>query len=125
MCQDSAVEEAWTVNRDNDMSSSSCVKPLKSLQQAFNPKISGSFELRPRLEGLVYHNNIVGTLQIHLCLPHTGQMLRLPGAVNPDVLHFASLLITLTVPKVIGTENRVTSNLPFLPDPSSIAKMQS
>ena len=52
-------------------------------------------------------------------------MLRLPGAVSPDVLHFASLPITLTVQEVVGTENWVTSNLPFLLDPSSIAKMQS
>ena len=73
----------------------------------------------------MYNNNIVGTLKIHLCLSHIGQVLRLPGAVSPDVLRFASLRITLTVPKVVGTENRVTSNLPFLLDPSSIAKMQS
>ena len=50
---------------------------------------------------------------------------RLPGAVNPEVLHNASLLITLIVPEVVGTENWVTSNLPFLLDASSIAKMQS
>ena len=49
--------------------------------------------------------------------------LRLPGAVSPDMLHFASLRITLTVPEVVGTENLFTSNLPFLIDPSSIAKM--
>ena len=42
-----------------------------------------------------------------------------------DVLHNASLRIILTVPEVVGTENWVTSNLPFLLDPSSIAKMQS
>ena len=49
----------------------------------------------------------------------------MPGAVSPDVLHFASIRLTLTVPEVVGTEVRVTSNLPFLLDPSSIAKMQS
>ena len=32
---------------------------------------------------------------------------------------------TLTVPEVVGTENWVTSNIPFLLDKSSIAKMQS
>ena len=52
-----------------------------------------------------------------------GQVLRLPGAVSPGVLHFASLRITLT--EVVDTENRVISNLPFLLDLSSIAKMQS
>ena len=73
----------------------------------------------------MYHNNIVGTLKIHLCPSHIWQVLRLPGAVSPDVLRFASLLITLTVPEVVGTENWVTSNLPFLLDPSGITKMQS
>ena len=37
----------------------------------------------------------------------------------------ASLQITLKVPEVVGTENRVTYNLPFLLDPSSITKRQS
>ena len=64
-------------------------------------------------------------LKIYLCLPHIGQVLMLPGAVSPDVLHNAFLRITLTVPEVVGTENWVTFNLPFLLDPSSIAKMQS
>ena len=59
-----------------------------------------------------------------LSLTH-GQVLRQPGAVSLDVLHNASLRITLTVPEVVGTENRVTSSLLFLIDPSSIAKMQS
>ena len=35
------------------------------------------------------------------------------------------LSITMTVTEVVGTENWVTSNLPFLFKPSSIAKMQS
>ena len=48
----------------------------------------------------MYHNNIVGTLMIHYWLSHIGQVLRLPGAVSPDVLHFASLQITLTVPEL-------------------------
>ena len=47
----------------------------------------------------------LGTLKIHLCLSHIGQVLRLPGAVSPDVLLFASLRITLTVSEVVGTEN--------------------
>ena len=73
----------------------------------------------------MYHNNIVDMLKIHLCPSHIGQVLKLPGAVSLDVLHNTSLQITLTVPEVVGTENEVTSNLPFLLDPSSIAKMQS
>ena len=32
--------------------------------------------------GLVYHNNIVGTLKIHYFSSHIGQVLRLPGAVS-------------------------------------------
>ena len=37
------------------------VKLTKSLQQASNPKIAGTFGSRPKLGGPVYHNNIVGT----------------------------------------------------------------
>ena len=33
------------------------------------------------------------------------QVFRLPGAVNPDVLHYAFLQITLAVPEVVDTEN--------------------
>ena len=62
----------------------------------------------------MYYNNIVGTLKLHFCLLLIGQVLRLPGAVSPDVLHNASLWITLTVPEVVGTENWVTTSLPFL-----------
>ena len=54
-------------------------------------------------------------LKIQLCPSHIGQMLDLPAAVSPDVLRNASLWITLTVPEVVGTENWLTSNLPFLP----------
>ena len=74
-------------------------------QQAFNFKNSKSLGLRPKLGGLLYHNNIVGTLNIHLCPSHIGQVLRLPGAVSPDMLHNASLRITLTIPEMAGTEN--------------------
>ena len=73
----------------------------------------------------MYHNNIMGTLMIHLCLSHIGQVLRLPGAVSLYLLHNASLQITPTVPEVVGIENRVTSNLPFLLDSNIIAKMRS
>ena len=47
------------------------------------------------------------------------------GMVSSDVLHNESLRITLTVPEVhvAGTEIEVTSNLPFLLDPSSIANV--
>ena len=61
----------------------------------------------------MYHNNIVGALIIE-------QVVRLPGAVSMDVLHNAFLRITVSVPEVVGTEDRVTSNLPFLLYPSSI-----
>ena len=54
----------------------------KSLQKAFNP---GSFGSRPKLGGPVVYNNIVGSLKIHLCPSYIGQVLRLPGAVSPDV----------------------------------------
>ena len=67
----------------------------------------------------MYHNDTVGTFKIHLCHLHIGQVLRLPGAVSLDVLRFASLRIT----EVVGTEKWITCNLPFLLDPTSIAKM--
>ena len=106
--------EAWSVNHAVGRSSPSCDKVTKNLQQAFNPEIAGSFRfLRLKLRGPVYRNNIVGTLWIHLSPSHIGQVLMLSGAVSPDVLHLASLQITLTVPEVVGTENGVNSNLPF------------
>ena len=95
--------EAWTFNHVVGSSSPSWNKLTKSLQQAFNPKIAGSFWSRPKFGGPVYHNNIVGTLKIHLCPSHIGKVLRLPGAVSLDVLHFASLRITLTVPDYINS----------------------
>ena len=116
--------EAWTINHAVARSSPSCVKLTKNLQQAFNPKIAESFGSRPKLGGPVYNNNIVSTLKIYLCLLHIGQVLRLPGAVRPDVLRVASLQIRLTVLEVVDTENGVTSNLPFQLYPSSITKMQ-
>ena len=85
------LEEAWTVNHVVGRSSPSWVKLTKSLQQASSPKIAGSFGSRPKLEGPVYHNNIVGILKIHLCPSHIGHVLRLSGAVSSDVLRFASL----------------------------------
>ena len=79
------LEEAWTVNLVVGGSSPSCVILTKSCQQAFIPKIAGSFGSKPKLEGSVYHNNIVGTLKIHLGPTHIGHVLRLPGADSPDV----------------------------------------
>ena len=38
----------------------------------------------------MYHNNIVGMLEIHLCPSHIKQVLRLPGAVSPDRLQNTS-----------------------------------
>ena len=61
----------------------------------------------------MYSSNIVDTLKNHLCPLHLEQVLRLPDAVSLDLLHNASLLITLTVPEVVNTENWVTSTPPF------------
>ena len=119
------LEEAWTVNHAVGRSSPSWDKLTKSLQQVSNPKHAGYVALRPKHGDLVYYNNIVSTFKIYLGPSHIGHVLRLSGAVSPDVLRFESLPITQTVPKGVGTENRVTSNLPFLLDPSSIAKTQS
>ena len=47
------LEEAWTVNHAVGRSSPSCVKLTKRHQQAFNPKIAGSFESTPKLGGPV------------------------------------------------------------------------
>ena len=44
---------------------------------------------------------------------------------HPDVLRFASFRVTQKDPEVAGTENQVNTNLPFLLDQNSIAKMQS
>ena len=52
----------------------------------------------------MYRKNIVGML-----------VLGLPGAISPDVLLFASLWITLTVPEVVGTKNLVISTIPAGP----------
>ena len=84
------LEEAWTVNHAVGRSSPSWAKLTKSLQQASSHKIAASFRSRPKLGDPVYHNNIAGTLMIHLPPSHIGQVLRLPGSVSPDVLRFAS-----------------------------------
>ena len=81
--------------------------------------------MRPKPGGFVYHNNIVAVLKVHLSPLHIGEIVRLPGAVSPDMLSFASLQITLPVPEVVGTKNWVTSNLPFRLNPRSTDKMQS
>ena len=96
------LEDARTVNHAVYRSSPSCVKLTKSLQQAFNPKIAWFFGSTLKIGGPVYHNNIVGTLKIYFCSSYIGKVLRLP------------VRITLTVPKVLGTENWVTSSLPSL-----------
>ena len=51
-------------------------------------------------------------LKIYLRLLHIRQ-LRLPGAVNLDVLHIVSLQITLTVPELVDPKNWVNSSLPY------------
>ena len=119
------LEEAWTVNHAVGRLSPSWVNMTKSLQQVSHPKIAGSFGSRPKLGGSVYHDNIVGTFKIYLCSSYIGHVLRLSGDVRPDVLRLEFLPITQTVPVVVGTKNRVTSNLPFLLDPSSMAKTHS
>ena len=53
----------------------------------------------------MHHNNIVGTLKIHLCPSHIEQVLRLPGAVSSDVSHNAFLRNTLAAPEGVDTEN--------------------
>ena len=93
--------EAWAVNHVVGRSSPSWVKLTKILQQASNPKIAESFGSVSKLGGLMYHNIIVGTLKIQLCPLHIGQVLRLPGAVSPYVLHNAFFRTTLTVPEVV------------------------
>ena len=99
------VEGAWTVNHAAGRSKPSWVKLTKSLQQTSNFKIPGSFGFRIKPGSPVYHNNIVGTLKVHFCPSHSGQVSMLPGAVSLDMLSFVSLWITLTVPEVVGTEN--------------------
>ena len=69
------------------------------------------------------NNNVIGSLTTHRCPSHIGQVLRLPGAVSLDVLHNASLRITLTVQEVVGNEWEWGS--PLLLNPSSITKMHS
>ena len=89
------MEEAWTVNHAVGGSSPSWVRLTKSLHQAFNPKIAGTFELRPKPK---YYRGQVEDLP----LPYT---YGLPGVFSPDALHNASLWITLTVSEVVDTEN--------------------
>ena len=40
----------------------------------------------PKLGSIVYHNKILGTFKILVCSLHFGQVLKLPGDVNQDVL---------------------------------------
>ena len=70
------LEEAWTVNHVGGRSSPSCVKLTKSLQQAFDPKISKLFGSGLKLRSPLYRNNIMGTLKIYLCPLQIGQVLR-------------------------------------------------
>ena len=92
-------------------SSLGCAKLKKSLQKAFSPLIAGSFRFRSKHGGPVYPNNIVRTSHIHLCPSHIGQVLRLPGDVNPHVLQ-EWYVLTIGPP----------SNLPFLRNPRLFCK---
>ena len=107
------LEKAWAVNHAVGRQSPSWVKLTKSLQQASNPKMTGSFGSRHKLGGPIKNSPLFFT---HLASVRAAQCYQ-PVCV--------AQWITLTVPEVAGTENRVTSNLPFLLDPTSIAKMQS
>ena len=89
------------------------VKLTKICQKAFSFKISGSFGPRPNLESLGYHKNIMCMLKIYPHPLHIGQVLRLPVAVSPDMLHNALFCITLVVSEMVGIESQVTYNLPF------------
>ena len=93
--------EACTVNHAVSGSSPSCVKLTKSLQQAFNSKIAGSLGSRPKLD----RPRVLQLYRGH-CPSHIGEVLLLPVAVSLDMLHFASLRITLAVPEVVGTEKQ-------------------
>ena len=83
--------EAWTVNHVVGSSSPRCAKLAKSFQQAFNPKFVGLSD-----QSLVYHNNIAGTLKIHLYPLHISQVLRLPSLFVVFAVHFAPYLTSLS-----------------------------
>ena len=99
-------------------------KRTKSLQQYSKPKFLGRLDWGRQeapctvimLGGPVYRNHIVGTLKILLCPLHITHWVKAAWCYQPDVLHKASHQIALKVPEVVGTENRVTSNPPFLLD---------
>ena len=99
-CQGGTVERGWTVNHTVGGSSPSWVKLTKSLQQAFNPKIAGTFGLRPKLGGPVYSNNIMSTLKIHLCLTHKASV----KAVSPGN-------VVLCIPSDYADSYRIVSPL--------------
>ena len=114
----SELEKDLTVNYSFEESSPRCIKLTK--------KSSASFlTFRPKLGSPTRYKTVMETFRINLCSLHIGQVLRLSGAASPDVLHFPSLPITLTVPDVLGTEDQVTYNLPFILDPCRIANIQS
>ena len=52
---------------------------------------------------------MVKPLKLSLRFLRIRQLLRLPSAVSLDVLYKASLRITLAIPEVVDTENRVSS----------------
>ena len=55
-------------------------KLTESLHRVFIPKISCVFNRD------LTHNDIVSTLKIHLCPLHIGQVLKLPDAINPELV---------------------------------------
>ena len=89
--------------------SPSNVKLTNSHQQAFNSKLLGFLDRD--------HNNIIGTLKIYLCLSHIGKHIAYFLVLSTRMCCALHPYITLTVPEVAGTENRVNSNLPFTLDP--------
>ena len=96
------MEEAWTVNHAVGRSNPSWAKMTKSLQQAFNPKIDGSFGMRLKLRGQVYPNNIVGTLRIDTFALWASA--KIFWCCWPERV-VQCIPLDYAVPEVMGTEN--------------------
>ena len=118
--QDGLVVASSTVNHDGG-SSSAQVRSDKSSQQAFNPKLLSLSDLDHNLE---HHIDIMGTLKIHLCPSHVGQVKKRSDSVRLYVLQNAFLQVNLTVPEVVDIENRITFTLPYRLTQACIAELQ-
>ena len=98
-CQGGAVEKGLSCQSRCQRIESGLRQTDKKLSAGFQPKNAGSFGSRPKLGGPVYHNNIVGTLKIHLCPSHIGQVLRLLNE------HFTCSLGECYVCPFLGSHN--------------------